>query len=81
MRNVLSYEDILDLQNYWRIAPPADLLVAAYLGYKPPPDPNGLAADSKPIGWLDMPPAERAERDRKVLEDYERAFQRGVAVR
>lgn len=79
MRNVLAYQDILALEDYWRIAPPADLLVAAYLGYKPPPNPNAPAAS--PIGWLDMPPAERAERDRKVLEEYERCFKSGASVR
>ncbi len=49
--------DVERIFAYWRSAPPIHELVAAYLGYKPPPEPVKVASsadDPSGIGSLIM---------------------------
>jgi hypothetical protein len=71
--SVIDYENVEALLRHWLIEPPVESYLASVLfGYKPPRE----ATPGKPEApsWLALSPEARAEHDRKVLEEYTRAF-------
>ena len=46
--------DVELLYEHWRIHPPADELIAAYLGYKPPPKPFEPSSEGPPAEIIQL---------------------------